>query len=277
MLISPMARRNVSTRFVPMLGAALLMMICSMLSSVTLAAAASDYRLGSGDLIRVNVFGSPELSGEVRVSESGNITYPLIGQVQVAGKTVAETEALLVNAFVEGGYLRQPQVSVLVMEYVSQKVSVLGHVTKPGQYTLQSTSRVLDMLAEAGGPKAEEAADVATLMRKDGSKASIDLVALFSGDPAQNHVVAGGDTVYVPRAPQFYIYGEVQKPGMYKLERDMTVSRAISAGGGLTTRGSERRVVIKRKDKNGKEQHYSAKGSDLLAADDVVMVKEGLF
>ena len=90
-------------------------------------------------------------------------------------------------------------------------------------------------------------------------------------------MVAGGDTVYVPRAPQFYVYGEVQKPGMYKLERGMTVSRAISAGGGLTTRGSERRVVIKRKDKNGKEQQYSAKGSDLLAADDVVMVKEGLF
>jgi len=64
---------------------------------------------------------------------------------------------------------------------------------------------------------------------------------------------------------------------MYKLERGMTVSRAISAGGGLTTRGSERRVVIKRKDKSGKEQHYSAKGSDLLQADDVLMVKEGLF
>ncbi|HEY0686203.1 MAG TPA: polysaccharide export protein EpsE [Steroidobacter sp.] len=273
MLISRMARRYVS------MWSAALLMICSMLSSlsVTTAAADSDYRLGPGDLLRVNVFGSPELSGEVRVSESGNITYPLVGQVPVSGKSPAQVEALLVDAFVQGGYLKQPQVTVLVMEYLSQKVSVLGHVTKPGQYTLQSASRVLDLLAEAGGPKAEEAADVATLMRKDGSKASIDLAALFGGDPAQNHVVAGGDTVYVPRAPQFYVYGEVQKPGMYKLERGMTVSRAISAGGGLTPRGSERRVVIKRKDKNGKEQHYSAKGSDLLQADDVLMVKEGLF
>lgn len=270
MPISPMARRYVST-----LSAALLM-ICSMLSSLAKAADA-DYRLGPGDLLRVNVFGSPELSGEVRVSETGNITYPLIGQVQVAGKSPTQIEAQLVSAFADGGYLRQPQVSVLVMEYRSQKVSVLGHVTKPGQYSLQSTSRLLDVLAEAGGPLREAAADTATLMRKDGSKASIDLTALFSGDPAQNQVVTGGDTIYVPPAPQFYVYGEVQRPGMYKLERGMTVSRAISAGGGLTTRGSERRVVIKRRDKQGKEQLYSARGGDLLQADDVLMVKEGLF
>ncbi|MBL8267467.1 polysaccharide export protein EpsE [Steroidobacter sp.] len=270
MLISPMARRYVSTL------SAVLLTICSMLSSWALAAD-SDYRLGPGDLLRIGVFGSPELSGEVRVSESGNITYPLIGQVPVAGKSPAQVEAQLVSAFTDGGYLKQAQVSVLVMEYRSQKVSVMGHVTKPGQYSLQSSSRVLDVLAEAGGPVNSEAADVATLMRKDGSKAAIDLSALFGGDPTQNHVVGGGDTVYVPKAPQFYVYGEVQKPGMYKLERGMTVSRAISAGGGLTTRGSERRVVIKRKDKDGKEQHYSAKGSDLLQADDVLMVKEGLF
>lgn len=267
---SAMARRYVSTM------SAALLMICSMLSSLAKAADA-DYRLGPGDLLRVNVFGSPELSGEVRVSETGNITYPLIGQVQVAGKSPTEVEALLVSQFTGGGYLRSPQVSVLVMEYRSQKVSVLGNVTKPGQYSLQSTSRLLDMLAEAGGPLRDVAADTATLMRKDGSKANIDLIALFSGDPAQNHVVSGGDTIYVPRAPQFYVYGEVQRPGMYKLERAMTVSRAISAGGGLTTRGSERRVVIKRRDKQGKEQLYSARGSDLLQADDVLMVKEGLF
>ena len=257
-------------------GLVAVLMICSLLSSWVQAADA-DYRLGPGDLLRVNVFGSPELSGEVRVSESGNITYPLIGQVPVAGKSPTQIEALLVAQFTGGGYLKQPQVSVLVMEYRSQKVSVLGHVSKPGQYSLTTSARVLDVLAEAGGPINDEAADVATLMRKDGTKANIDLGALFSGDPEQNHVVGGGDTVYVPRASQFYVYGEVQRPGMYKLQRGMTVSRAISAGGGLTTRGSERRVVIKRKDKTGKEQLYSAKGSDLLQADDVLMVKEGLF
>src|SRR5687767_240769 len=104
-----------------------LLLICSMLSSLVQAADA-DYRLGPGDLLRVNVFGSPELSGEVRVSETGNITYPLIGQVQVAGKSPAQVEAQLVSQFTGGGYLRNPQVSVLVVEYRSQKVSVMGHV-----------------------------------------------------------------------------------------------------------------------------------------------------
>jgi polysaccharide export outer membrane protein len=236
-----------------------------------------DYRLGPGDLLKVAVFGSPELSNEVRVTESGNITYPLVGAVQVAGRSPSQVEAMLSAQLEQGGYLRAPQVSVLVVEYRSQKVAVLGHVVKPGQYSLQSASRLLDVLSEAGGVINDEAADTATLMRKDGSKAAIDLPALFGGDPAQNHAVSGGDTVYVPKAPQFYVYGEVQKPGIYKLERGMTVSRAISAGGGLTPRGSERRVVIKRRDPKGKEEQYSVRGSDLLQADDVLFVKEGFF
>src|SRR5689334_8239854 len=133
MRISRMARRYGSTM------SAVQRIICLLLSRSGFAAD-STYRVGSGDLLRVNVFGSLDLSGEVRVSESGNITYPLIGQVQVAGKSLTQVEAQLASAFVEGGYLEQPQVSVLVMEYRRQRVSVMGHVTKPGQYSLQSSS-----------------------------------------------------------------------------------------------------------------------------------------
>jgi polysaccharide export outer membrane protein len=119
------------------------------------------------------------------------------------------------------------------------------------------------------------AADEATLIRKDGSKSTLDLQRLFDGDPTQNPTVNGGDTIYVPRAPQFYIYGEVQKPGMYRLERNMTVSRAISAGGGLTPKGSERRVVVKRRDAGGKERTLSLDGSSAILPDDVIYVKQG--
>ncbi len=241
------------------------------------AAADSDYRLGAGDLVRVSVFGAPDLSAEVRVSESGNISYPLVGQLSVAGRSPAQVEAMIGAHLVEGGFVRDPQVSLLVLEYRSQQVSVLGHVVKPGQYSLQSASTVLSLLAEAGGPINDEAADFATVMRKDGTKATIDLAALFNGDPKQNVPITGGATIYVPRAPQFYVYGEVQKPGMYRLERNMTVSRAISAGGGLTARGSERRVVVKRRNAKGEEQIFSVEGSDLLQADDVLLVKEGFF
>lgn len=236
-----------------------------------------DYRVGPGDLLRVSVFGSPELSNEVRVSDTGMITYPLIGALEVNGRSTAQIEAMLKASFVEGGYLRDPQVLVHVAEYQSQKVSVLGHVANPGQYTLQSSNRVLDMIAAAGGVNTDEAGDSAMLIREDGTRQPVDLHALFNGDPAQNVVVTGGDTLYVPRAPQFYVYGEVQRPGKYRLERGMTVSRAISASGGLTERGSERRVIVKRKTETGEEKHISVRSSDLLQPDDVLFVKEGFF
>lgn len=237
----------------------------------------SDYKVGPGDLLRVNVFGSPELATEARVSQSGSISLSLIGSTTVAGLSTTEAEALLAKRFIDGGFLRQPQVSVLVIEYQSQKINVLGHVVKPGQYALRASGNVLDVLADAGGVMAQSAGDTATLMRADGSKVDIDLDRLFRGDATQNIAIVGGDRLYVPRAEQFYVYGQVQKPGVYKLERNMTVSRAITAGGGLTPRGTERRAVVKRRDAAGQEKEYSVKPTDVLKADDVLFVKESLF
>lgn len=243
----------------------------------TPAAAPVDYRIGAGDLVRIAVFGSPEMSGDLRVSQSGAISVPLVGSVSVAGLSTNEAETLLAKRFVDGGFLRQPQVSLLVVEYQSQKVSVLGFVTKPGQYPLRASTHVLDVLADAGGIVAQAAGDEASLVRADGSKATIDLDALFRGDPAQNVAVIGGDRIYVPRAEQFYVYGQVQKPGVYKLERNMTLSRAISASGGLTSRGTERRAIVKRRDAKGKEREYSVRDTDVLQADDILFIKESLF
>lgn len=240
--------------------------------------ASSDYQLGPGDLVHINVYGSPDLTGDARVSESGSITCPLIGPVPVAKLSTGQVEAALEERYVTGGFLRQPQISVLVTEYQSQKVAVLGHVTRPGQYALRSTNNtMLDVLAEAGGLIPQSAGDRATLVRADGQRVDVNLEALLEGDPEQNVRVAGGDRIYVPRAAQFYIYGQVQKPGVYKLERAMTVSRAITVGGGLTNRGTERRAVIKRVGKSGKEHNDSARPSDLLQADDVLYIKESLF
>jgi len=168
-------------------------------------------------------------------------------------------------------------VSVLVTEYLSQKVAVMGQVAKPGQYALTQRSKVLDLLAEAGGVVTGIAADTATLLRADGSKTEISLFDLFQGNPEQNAVMSPGDTLYVPRAPQFYVYGEVQRPGTYRLERSMTVSQAISAGGGLTPRGTERHTTVKRRDAQGKEIIVSVRGADQLKPDDVLFVKEALF
>ena len=239
--------------------------------------ASGEYAIGPGDLLRINVYGYPDMTADVRVDEAGNITYAFVGEVPVGGESARNVEALLAKRLADGGFIRSPQLSVLVADFRSQKVAVMGQVAKPGQYPLRKSSTVMDLLAEAGGVITGMSADDATLLRADGSKTPVDLFALFEGSPEQNLSVRAGDTIYVPRASQFYIYGEVQRPGAYRLERKMTVSQAISAGGGLTPRGTERRAAVKRKDDRGKEQKISVKGSDLLQPDDVLLVKESIF
>jgi polysaccharide export outer membrane protein len=240
-------------------------------------AGTGDYVLGTGDLVRVSVFGYPDMTADVRVDDAGAIRYALVGTLMVAGHSTREVETEIAQRLAQGGFIRTPQVSVLVTEYLSQRVAVMGQVAKPGQYALTQRSKVLDLLAQAGGVVTGLAADDATLLRADGSKVAINLYELFQGNPEQNPAVGPGDTLYVARAPQFYVYGEVQRPGAYRLERGMTVSQAISAGGGLTPRGTERHTTVKRRNSKGNEIVVSVKGSDQLRPDDVLYVKEALF
>lgn len=236
-----------------------------------------DYVLGPGDLVRVSVFGYPDMTADVRVDEFGSIRFALVGSLTVEGRSTREVETLLARRLADEGFIRNPQVSVLITEYLSRKVAVMGEVARPGQYPLTQSKRVLDLLAEAGGVVTGLASDKAALLRADGSKVAIDLFELFQGNPEHNVGVLPGDTLYVPRAAQFYIYGEVQRPGTYRLERAMTVSQAISAGGGLTPRGTERRATVKRRDAKGAEVVVDVRGADALQPDDVLLVKESLF
>jgi polysaccharide biosynthesis/export protein len=236
-----------------------------------------DYRLGAGDLLKIVVFDHDELSIDARISQTGNITFPLVGQVPVAGLSTRNAELLLARHLIDGGFVKQPHISVLVSEYQSQKVSVMGQVAKPGQYPLDASKKVLDVLALAGGVLNDTAADDVTLVRADGSRVVIDLQKLFDGDPAVNLGVQDGDTVFVAHAPQFYIYGQVQHPGQYRLARNTTISQAISIGGGLTTRGTQRRAIVKRLDAQGKEHKYSVRDEDVLKPNDVLLIKTSLF
>jgi polysaccharide biosynthesis/export protein len=239
--------------------------------------AAVDYPVGPGDLLKISVFNHPELAAELRVSAGGTITFPLLGEVKTGGLSVHQLERVLAQGLSAGGFMQQAQVTVLIEDYQSQRFAVLGQVNKPGQYPLMSRVNVVGALAAAGGVVNLVAADEATLLRRDGTHMSIDLISLFQGDPRQDVTLAAGDTLYVPKAAQFYIYGAVQRPGMYRLERGMTVSQAISAGGGLTPRGSDRRVVVRRRDfPGGKEHETSLNAADLVQPDDVLRVKEGL-
>ncbi|WP_306391142.1 polysaccharide biosynthesis/export family protein [Telluria beijingensis] len=115
------------------------------------AAGAAEVLLGAGDVVKLSVYGSPDLSIETRVSESGHITFPLLGQVAVGGLSVAAAERKIAGQLEKGGYLKRAQVNMLVTTLASQQVSVLGHVNRPGRYPVEGRRKVLDMLALAGG------------------------------------------------------------------------------------------------------------------------------
>lgn len=245
------------------------------------AATAAELPLGTSDVLKISVYNNPDLSVETRISDSGFITFPLVGQVQVAGMPTAAAEKKIATMLESGGFVKRPQVNIIVTLMQSQQVSVLGQVNRPGRYPVEGGRSVMDMLALAGGINAD-GGDSISLVRKQGngaaSKESIDIAELVrSGATERNVELAGGDIIYVERAPRFYIYGEVQRPGMFKVEHNMTVLQALAAGGGLTPRGTERGLRVKRRGPGGAMQTIDVKGDDVLQPDDVVYVKESLF
>ena len=242
-------------------------------------AAESNEALGAGDMIRVTVFQNPDLTTEARISEKGSILFPLIGEIPLGGKTPVDAAKGIATRLKSGDFMKNPQVSVNVLQVRSRQVSVLGLVAKPGKYALEdSSARLTDVLALAGGivPGGDEV--VVLISGRDGSKTDVDVPALYRNvSEAANPEIRSGDTIFVPRAPTFYIYGEVQRPGNYRLEPNITVMHALSLGGGLTPRGTERGLMINRRMPDGTLKKIDVKTGDSVRADDVIYVKEGLF
>lgn len=251
-----------------------------MLAMTASVAGAAEIVLGSGDVIKVSVYGSPDLALEARVSDSGKVNFPLIGEVAVGGLAVPAAERKIAGMLESGGYVKRAQVNILVTMIQSQQISVLGQVNRPGRYPLDGKRNVMDMLAQAGGIGLEGGDTVTLIRTRDGktTRDVLDVVQMVqAADLSRDYDLASNDVIFVERAPRFYIYGEVLRPGPVRLERDMTVLQALSAGGGLTPRGTERGLRIKRRDAEGKLQVIEAKQDDLLRADDVVYVKESWF
>ena len=242
---------------------------------------AKNYVLGSGDVVRITVYEHADLSAVARISQAGSINFPLVGEVFIAGLGERSAELKLGELLLQGGFVKSPQVSLIVEQYRSQQVSVLGEVNKPGVYVIDRGNRLMDLLAMAGGVNAS-GGENAVVIKKGGNEGQgghpIDLFQLLQkGDMTQNVEVADGDIIYIPRMDVFYIYGEAQRPGSYRLQRDMTVMQALSMGGGLTPRGTQRGIQIKRKDASGAVVTIKADLSEVLLPDDVVYVKESLF
>ena len=252
-----------------------------------------DYVLASGDKVHIQVFENPDLTLDVKVTQDGSIAFPLIGEVNVVGLSAAKASQVIADALSRGGFINNPQVSLIVTEVVGSKITLLGFVNKPGVYPL-SNSRITisEALASAGGllnrnqqesstQSTASAGDIAIISGvRNGQpfKKEISLDDLFALKlPPELNYLTAGDVLYVPAAPTFYIYGEVQKPGTTNVLPGRNVMQAIALSGGLTLRGTQRNIKVFRKNAEGVVVKSSIGLTDLIQADDVLFVEESLF
>ncbi len=227
-------------------------------------------KIGTGDLLQITVFGVPDLAEEVRVSDSGNITMPLIGSVRVAGLTGDEAQQAIAKRLREGGMLRDPQVEVFEKEYASQGIAVMGEVQRPGIYTLLGDRRLSDAISAAGGTTGRAGQAISITHANEPNKPLV--VDMDYMDPAKspsgNVSVFPGDTVVVSRAGVVYVVGAVSHPAGFVMENyeKMTVLQAVAMAGGTETTASLKNTKILRKTSSGGVQEIPIELNKILAA-----------
>ena len=243
--------------------------------------ATNEYRLGSGDVIRISVYQNPDLTLETRVTEAGIVSFPLLGTIRLGGQTVTGAERLIADGLKNGNFVKQPQVTIVVVQVRGNQASVLGQVNRPGRYPIEvADMRLTDLLAMAGGTAASGADTIVITGTRGGQpmRQEIDLPTVFAaGGKDKDLLILNGDTVWVDRQPVVYIYGEVQRPGPMRLERGMTVMQSLATGGGLTQRGTEKGIRVHRKGADGKIEIVTPTMDDRVRDGDVVYVRESLF
>ena len=275
------ARRHAPTALAWLLLASLATLPAASQTASAAAPARPLLQLGVGDVLNVQVYGRPELTTTTYVADDGTITMPLAGAVPIAGLSPTAAAAEVAAAFRKAQLLRDPQITILLMQSRSQQVSVLGEVRTPGRFPIDSTTSLLDLLAAAGGTT-ETSSDTVFVIRPDEAgnleRHPVSLRGLEDGGQSlQFLVLHGGDAVFVPPAGQFYIYGEVQTPNMYRLEPEMTVLQAIARSGGLTELATTRRMEVKRRTADGTVVQSKIALTDRVQADDVIYIREGRF
>lgn len=252
-----------------------------------------DYRIGAEDVIQITVYDQPDLSITIKVSPDGFIPFPLLGRIKAKGFTGRELEKD-VEAKLLTDYLNNPQVSILIKEYRSRKIYVLGGVSNPGMYALTKSITLLEALSKAGG-LSNNAARHAVISRskkqyQNGTleePLKVDLKRLLDeGDTSLNVNIHDGDVVQIPSANSYFVFGEVKSPGLYSIDKDLTILQAITRAGGFTKIAAPSRTKVIR-GKNGTEETIKVDISDIIKgdkekdiyikADDIVVIPESFF
>jgi polysaccharide biosynthesis/export protein len=250
-----------------------------------------DYRVGPGDILKVMVYGHDDLTQVVTVQTDGTFTFPLIGRVVASGVTLRDLQRSLVTALGKS-YVRNPQVTVVVQEYHSQSVFVVGEVARPGTYALEGETTVVEILAKAG-PTASAGHEVVIVRplsavngpmlptEVDASGATAEVIRvnvreIRMGKLDQNVLLRPRDTIFVSEAAKVFVSGEVKSGGAFTFNPGMTVRQAISMAGGFTPEASSGRVRVVRA-VDGKMREVKVKLDEPVQAGDTVVVKSKLF
>jgi polysaccharide export outer membrane protein len=250
----------------------------------------TDYVVGAQDVLTITSYDQADLSGKFAIEADGTFTFPMIGRVRAGGLTLRSLEGAIKKQLTDGGYFRNPQITVSVETYKSQRVFVVGEVRLPGTYSLSGTTNLVEALARAGStlPSASgeaiivhagENAEGPTLPAQtdDRDIVRVNLRELERGAFSQNAELRDGDTIFVPRAESVYVFGQVKNPGAYALQqKNTTVLQALSLAGGVTNRGSTGRVRIVRITE-GKKQEFKVKLGDMVQPGDTIVVAERFF
>jgi polysaccharide biosynthesis/export protein len=255
------------------------------------SAAPATYQIGASDVLGIKVFGEDALSNAYTVDGDGSITFPLLGRVQVGGRTTREIEEHITK-LLAAGYIRRPQVSVEITTYRSRSIFVIGEVKSPGRYTINGPQTLLEVIAHAGSTTPTASDTIIVQRYKDGIAAAVtapalpgDLEAvevfrvslneLREGRLTANILLQDSDTIIVPPADRFYVTGHVRQPGSFVLRPGMTVRQAIAEAGGIAERGSTRGIKIIRKEKD-KEVELDADMADLVRPNDTIRIRQRL-
>jgi polysaccharide export outer membrane protein len=250
-----------------------------------------DYLVGPQDVLTITVWDQNDLSGKFTVETDGSFTFPLIGRIQAGGLTLRQIENELKKRLADG-YFKNPQLTVAVDTYRSQRVFITGEVRTPGTYTLTGDMSLIEALSRAGSTTQFAGNECVIVRAADGKAASgpllpnqvegatsirVDLKDLQSGGLSKNVPLKDGDTIYVPLAESVFVFGQVKNPGEYPLRRkDTTVIQALSMAGGATDRGATNRIKIIRIVK-GKKTEIKVSLTDLIQPGDTIMVPDRYF
>ncbi len=254
------------------------------------AYAQQDYTIGSEDELSITVWDHPDLTRKIRVNLEGKISFPLIGEVTAAGRTPIQLEGDM-KTLLEKGYIVNPQVSIQVTEYRSQKVSIIGEVTMPGAYPLTKKTSLVEAIAMAGGVKQEADHEIMIVRPKTGNPGGNPLLPnqvdpndvikvpirdVLEGEKTHNIMVMNGDTIFIPKIKVFYVTGEVKRPGQYTFMKGMTVLNAVSTAGGFTEKAAKKRLKVVR-EKGGKKEEVPINPENLIEPGDTIVVPESFW